>query len=65
MAMLELTNKQLKFIIDECKMCLEFGDYFHYPSGGEECTITSKDTEHLVMLTTLLNECVTLKENVQ
>jgi len=63
MAMLELTSLQLQFIIDECKTCLEFGDYFHSPSG--ECTITSEDTEHLVMLTTLLNECVTLKENVQ
>ena len=63
MAMLELTNTQLKFIIDECKTCLEFGDYFYSPSG--ECTITLEDTEHLVMLTTLLNECVTLKENVQ
>jgi len=62
MAMLELTNTQLQFIIDECKTCLEFGDYFHSPSG--ECTITSEDTEHLVMLTTLLNECVTLKENI-
>jgi len=57
-----LSEGQVDFIIDECKKSLEFGDYFHSPSG--ECTITSEDTEHLVMLTTLLNECVTLKENI-
>ena len=62
MAMLELTNTQLQFIIDECKTCLEFGDYFDTYSSND--SITSETTQYLVHVTTLLNKMVKAKEHI-
>jgi len=55
---LKVTRSQLQFIIDQCVITLEFGDWF----GGQEY-VESDTTEHLLKVISLLNECVTLKEN--
>jgi len=55
---LKVTRSQLQFIINQCQVTLEFGDWFE----GEE-RIKSDTTEHLLKVISLLNECVTLKEN--
>mgnify|MGYP003636639447 FL=1 len=57
---LDITQKQLEFIMDECKKSLEFGDYFDaYQSN---CGLDTNTTLHLVAITTLLHNCVTLWE---
>jgi len=60
MKKLNVTGEQLNFIIQECMTSLAFGDYFD-PYDVEE-TIATETTKHLVALTTLLHDCVTLKE---
>ena len=60
MKVLNVTGEQLDFIIQECMTSLSFGDYFD-PYSCSEST-TTETTKHLVALTTLLHECVTLKE---
>ena len=46
--------------MDECKKSLEFGDYFDaYESN---CGLDTNTTLHLVAITTLLHNCVTLRE---
>ena len=60
MKKLNVTGEQLDFIIQECMTSLAFGDYFD-PYDVEE-TIATETTKHLVALTTLLHDCVTLKK---
>ena len=60
MKTLYVTGEQIDFIIQECMTSLEFGDYFD-PYSCSEST-TTDTTKHLVALTTLLHECVILKE---
>ena len=60
MKTLYVTGEQIDFIIQECMSSLVFGDYFD-PYSCSEST-TTETTKHLVALTTLLHECVTLKE---
>ena len=60
MKTLYVTDKQIDFIIQECMTSLEFGDYFDHYSCSE--STTTETTKHLVALTTLLHDCVTLKE---
>ena len=60
MKTLYVTGEQIDFIIQECMTSLEFGDYFD-PYSCSESTTTAT-TKHLVALTTLLHECVTLKK---
>ena len=60
MKTLNVTSEQISFIIQECMTSLVFGDYFD-PYSCSESTTTAT-TKHLVALTTLLHECVTLKE---
>ena len=62
MATLEVTIPQLQFIIDQCVVGLTFEDWFD-PYSVED-TIESDTTEHLLKVISLLNECVTLKENI-
>jgi len=59
MTTLVVTIPQLQFIIDQCVITLEFGDWFE----GQEY-IKSDTTKHLLKVITLLNECVTIKENL-
>ena len=61
MPVLEVTIPQLQFIIDECKVSLEFGDYFDTCEVKD--TLESDTTEHLLKVVSLLNECVLLKES--
>tara|TARA_R100001377_G_scaffold84956_1_gene69747 strand:- start:1086 stop:1277 length:192 start_codon:yes stop_codon:yes gene_type:complete len=58
---LDITQKQLEFIMDECKKSLEFGDYFD-AYDHELCGLDTNTTLYLVAVTTLLHNCVTLKE---
>ena len=60
MKTLNVTSEQISFIIQECMTSLVFGDYFD-PYSCSESTTTAT-TKHLVALTTLLHECVILKE---
>ena len=60
MKTLNVTGEQISFIIQECMTSLAFGDYFD-PYDVEE-TIATETTKHLVALTTLLHDCVTLKK---
>jgi len=60
MKTLNVTSEQIDFIIQECMTSLVFGDYFD-PYSCSESTTTAT-TKHLVALTTLLHECVTLKK---
>jgi hypothetical protein len=57
-----MTEDQLQFVIDECKSDLAFGDYL-WPYE-EHDTLTSDTTKHLESIVSLLNQCVTKKENM-
>ena len=59
MKTLNVTSEQISFIIQECMTSLAFGDYFD-PYDTKE-TATTETTRHLVALTTLLHDCVTLR----
>jgi len=60
MKTLNVTGEQISFIIQECMTSLAFEDYFD-PYDVEE-TITTETTKHLLAVTTLLHDCVTLKK---
>jgi len=60
MKVLNVTGEQIDFLIQECMTSLSFGDYFD-PYDNTETT-TTETTKHLVAITTLLHDCVTLRE---
>ena len=60
MKTLNVTGEQIDFLIQECMTSLSFGDYFD-PYDSKETT-TTETTKHLVAITTLLHDCVTLRE---
>ena len=63
---LRVNKAQIDFIIEQCKVSLEFGDYFHpFTSNEGVDKLSSSDTTYLVDLTKLLHSSVTLKEKVQ
>jgi len=59
MKTLNVTGEQIDFLIQECMTSLSFGDYFD-PYGDRSAT--TETTKHLVAITTLLHDCVTLRE---
>jgi len=59
MKTLNVTGEQIDFLIQECMTSLSFGDYFD-PYDGRSAT--TETTKHLVAITTLLHDCVTLRE---
>ena len=61
MTIVSMTQDQLQFVIDECKSDLAFGDYL-WPYE-EHDTLTSDTTKKLESIVSLLNQCVTKKEN--
>ena len=63
---LRVNKAQIDFIIEECKINLEYGDFFHpFTSDEGVDKLSSSDTTYLVDLTKLLHSSVTLKEKVQ
>lgn len=63
---LRVNKAQIDFIIEECKINLEYGDFFHpFTSDEGVDKLSSSDTTYLVDLTRLLHSSVTLKEKVQ
>ena len=63
---LRINKAQIDFIIEQCKVSLEFGDYFHpFTSDEGVDKLSSSDTTYLVDLTRLLHRSVELKEKLQ
>ena len=63
---LRINKAQIDFIIEQCKVSLEFGDYFHpFTSNEGVDKLSSSDTTYLVDLTRLLHSSVELKEKLQ
>ena len=62
MTLLTASSEQLQFIIDECKTNLTFSDYMDPYEGVD--TPTSRDTQHIEMIVSLLHQCVTKKESI-
>ena len=63
---LRVNKAQIDFIIEQCKVSLEFGDYFHpFTSDEGVDKLSSSDTTYLVDLTRLLHSSVELKEKLQ
>ena len=63
---LRVNKAQIDFIIQECKINLEYGDFFD-PFKCDEGVdkLSSSDTTYLVDLTRLLHSSVELKEKVE
>ena len=63
---LRVNKAQIDFIIQECKINLEYGDFFD-PFKCDEGVdkLSSNDTTYLVDLTRLLHSSVELKEKVE
>ena len=63
---LRINKAQIDFIIEQCKVSLEFGDYFHPFTDDEGVDkLSVSDTTYLVDLTKLLHSSVELKEKLQ
>ncbi len=63
---LRINKAQIDFIIEQCKVSLEFGDYFHPFTDDEGVDkLSVSDTTYLVDLTRLLHSSVELKEKLQ
>ena len=63
---LRINKAQIDFIIEQCKVSLEFGDYFHpFTSDEGVDKLSVSDTTYLVDLTRLLHSSVELKEKVK
>ena len=63
---LRINKAQIDFIIEQCKVSLEFGDWFHPFTDYEGVDkLSSSDTTYLVDLTRLLHSSVELKEKLQ
>ena len=63
---LRINKAQIDFIIEQCKVSLEFGDWFHpFTSDEGVDKLSSSDTTYLVDLTRLLHSSVELKEKLQ
>ena len=63
---LRINKAQIDFIIEQCKVSLEFGDWFHPFTDDEGVDkLSVSDTTYLVDLTKLLHSSVELKEKVQ
>ena len=63
---LRINKAQIDFIIEQCKVSLEFGDYFHpFTSDEGVDKLSVSDTTYLVDLTRLLHSSVELKEKLQ
>ena len=63
---LRVNKAQIGFIIEECKINLEYGDFFHpFTSDEGVDKLSSSDTTYLVDLTRLLHSSVELKEKVE
>lgn len=63
---LRINKAQIDFIIEQCKVSLEFGDWFHPFTDDEGVDkLSVSDTTYLVDLTKLLHSSVELKEKIQ
>jgi hypothetical protein len=63
---LRVNKAQIDFIIEECKINLEYGDFFHpFTSDEGVDKLSSSDTTYLVDLTRLLHSSVELREKVE
>ena len=63
---LRINKAQIDFIIEQCKVSLEFGDWFHpFTSDEGVDKLSVSDTTYLVDLTRLLHSSVELKEKLQ
>jgi len=63
---LRINKAQIDFIIEQCKVSLEYGDWFHPFTDDEGVDkLSVSDTTYLVDLTRLLHSSVELKEKVQ
>ena len=63
---LRINKAQIDFIIEQCKVSLEFGDWFHPFTDDEGVDkLSVSDTTYLVDLTRLLHSSVELKEKLQ
>jgi hypothetical protein len=63
---LRINKAQIDFIIEQCKVSLEFSDWFHPFTDDEGVDkLSSSDTTYLVDLTKLLHSSVELKEKIQ
>ena len=63
---LRVNKAQIDFIIEQCKVSLEYGDWFHPFTDDEGVDkLSVSDTTYLVDLTRLLHSSVELKEKLQ
>jgi hypothetical protein len=62
---LRVNKAQVDFIISECKLNLEYGDYFYVSDDEGVDKLSSSDTTYLVDVTKLLHSSVELREKIQ